>query len=266
MLAMIYTRDLQGYMMDKHKEHNKAKDKDTHERKDAGSKRNLDLSDADLEKKIENEKASEERRREERRKAFRRESDRVCDEKKNAVLKENQQLKEEMETLKDTMLRRQADFENYKKRIVKQQFETRKMAFRDFAHDIIQINDDLHRAIEASESIPKNGSIDDAHTSLVEGVSMISKRIEETMKKYGVVEIDALDQEFDPNFHEAVDTEISDEVEYDTVTKVYQKGFRIEDLVVRSAKVKVTKPKREVASAESATGDDEDAGGGGSVH
>ena len=74
---------------------------------------------------------------------------------------------------------------------------------------------------------------------------MISNRIEETMKKYGVVEIEALDSEFDPNFHEAVDIEMSGDVDRDTVTKVYQKGFRIDDLVVRSARVRVAKPAQE---------------------
>ena len=105
-----------------------------------------------------------------------------------------------MDALKDTMLRRQADFENYKKRMAKQQTEVRTMAVRDFAHDIIMINDDLLRAIEASENMPEGGSLEDAHQSFVEGVSMISRRIEEAMKKYGVVEIEALKQRVRPEF------------------------------------------------------------------
>lgn len=225
--------------MDKHKEHHKSKEKEIHEAREGAVKKDFDSSDEDLEKKILDEKAAEERR-----KAFRRDSDRVADEERCNAIKENQKLVSDMENLKDVMLRRQADFENYKKRMAKQQGESRKMAIRDFSCDIMEINDDLLRAIDASESITKSGSSEDSHRSFVEGVSMISRRIEEAMKKYGVMEIEALNQEFDPNFHEAVEIDMSDGVNLDTVTKVYQKGFRIDDLVVRSAKVRVTKPQK----------------------
>lgn len=243
--------------MDKHKDHGRTKEKAHHEEKERGVKQNLDMSDEALEKKMKNEKLSEERRSEERRKAFRREADRLADEQRSNAINENLKLRAEMDVLKDTMLRRQADFENYKKRIAKQQGEVRKMAFRDIAQDIILINDDLLRAIEAFKNLPGK-STEESHASFVEGVSMISRRIEETMKKYGVVEIDALNREFDPNLHEAVEIEMSDSEELDTVTKVYHKGFRIDDLVVRSAKVRVTKagrPKPE-PTPEKETGDD----------
>jgi molecular chaperone GrpE len=252
--------------MDKHKEHHKAKDKEIHEIKEAMLKKEYDSSDAVLEEKIKDEKESEERRRVERRILFRRDSDRVADEEKNNALKENHKLRAEMDNLKDTMQRRQADFENYKKRVAKQQGEYRKMYLRDFAHDIMEINDDLLRAIDASNSLTKNGSIEKSHSSFVEGVTMISNRIEATMKKYGVVEIDALNQAFDPNFHEAVEIEMSSDVDIDTVTKVYQKGFRIDDLVVRSAKVKVAKPKKEETSVELAPNNTGDGGGENRVH
>ncbi len=153
------------------------------------------------------------------------------------------------------MLRRQAVFENYKKRMARQQGESRKMAIKDFSNDIMEINDDLLRAIDASESMSRDASSEEAHKSFVEGVSMISRRIEEAMKKYGVVEIEALNQEFDPNFHEAVEIDMSDGVAVDTVTKVYQKGFRIDDMVVRSSKVRVTKPMKAAPPAEADTDD-----------
>jgi molecular chaperone GrpE len=252
--------------MDKHKEHHKAKDKEIHEIKEAMLKKEYDSSDEVLEEKIKDEKASEERRRVERRTSSRRDSDRVADEEKINAIKENQKLRSEMDNLKDTMQRRQADFENYKKRVAKQQGEYRKMYLRDFAHDIMEINDDLLRAIDASNSLTKSGSIEKSHSSFVEGVTMISNRIEATMKKYGVVEIDALNQAFNPNFHEAVEIEMSGDVDFDTVTKVYQKGFCIDDLVVRSAKVKVAKPKKEETPADLTTDNKEEGGGGNNVH
>jgi molecular chaperone GrpE len=251
--------------MDKHREHGKTKEKVPHEEKESAVKQKLDLTDEALEKKMKDEKASEERRSEERRRAYRREADRTADEQRTNAIKDNQKLREEMNALKDTMLRRQADFENYKKRIAKQQGEVRKMAFRDIARDIIQINDDLLRAIEASESMPDKSS-GESHASFVKGVSMISQRIEEALKKYGVVEIDAMNQEFDPNLHEAVEIEMSDGVEFDMVTKVYQKGFRIDDLVVRSAKVKVTKQNRPPAEPAPASEGNKEGGDEETVH
>ncbi|HQF09265.1 MAG TPA: nucleotide exchange factor GrpE [Spirochaetota bacterium] len=239
--------------MDKHKEHHKSKEKEVHE-----VKKEYDSTDEDLEKKMQDEKAAEERR-----KAFRRDADRVADEERSNAIKENQKLVSEMENLKDVMLRRQADFENYKKRMAKQQGEARKMAIKDFSQDIMEINDDLLRAIDASQNMAATCSSEESHRSFVEGVSMISRRIEETMKKYGVVEIEALDREFDPNYHEAVEIEMSGDVSRDTVTKVYQKGFRIDDLVVRSAKVKVSKPQKQAPPAGSEDGGDGDDGNDG---
>jgi len=243
--------------MDRHKEQ-KAKDRESAESREHTLKKDFDSSDEDLEKKMKDERASDERR-----KSYRREADRIADEEKTNAMKENLKLRGEMDVLKDTMMRRQADFENYKKRMAKQQGEYRKMVIRDFAQDIIQINDDLLRAIEASRGMAGEDVTEDAHRSFVDGVSMISDRIESTMGKYGVTEIDALDQEFDPNFHEAVEIETTGDASVDTVSKVYQKGFRIDDLVVRSAKVRVTKAKKADAPAGPAPEEGESEGGDG---
>ncbi len=148
----------------------------------------------------------------------------------------------ELAELKDLMQRRQADFENYKKRVIKNQEETRKLAIKDVALDIISINDDLLRAIDASSSVKEGESLEHAHASFVDGVKMISKNIEETLRKYGVEEIDHLGRPFDPQYNEAVEIVTSDAVKEETVTKIYQKGYSLGELVIRSARVQVTKP------------------------
>lgn len=198
----------------------------------------------------ENNRRKEERRRDVRRLRERRKSSaedessvefqlkKVISEKDNEIM----ELNKEVESIKELIQRRQADFENFKKRNLKLLEENKKFAIRDFALEIININDDLLRAIEVSRDIPEGESLEEAHNSFVEGVSMISGRIESTLNKFGITEIESLDLEFDPNLHEAVEIETCDSVECDTVTRVHQKGFRIDDLVVRSAKVKVTKP------------------------
>jgi len=150
-------------------------------------------------------------------------------------------LNNEIDSLKDILQRRQADFENYKKRSAKMQEEFKKLAIKDFAFDVINVNDDIIRAIEASENI--SGKNDhETKDSFIEGVKLISKRIEEILKKYGIQEIEAENMPFDPAYHEALEIENSERHEEDTVTKVYQKGFKLENHIIRSAKVRVSKP------------------------
>ncbi len=158
-------------------------------------------------------------------------------------------LNKEIDTLKDIMQRRQADFENFRKRTAKMQEEYKKLSIKDFALDVLNINDDLLRAIEAS-SIICDESSSDAANSMIEGVKLTSKRLIETMGKYGIEEIESENKPFDPNFHEAVEIETNPDITSDTVTKVYQKGFRLEEYVVRTAKVKVSKPAPRQEAAE----------------
>lgn len=154
-------------------------------------------------------------------------------------------LQLELAAVKDSMLRRQADFDNYKKRMVKLQEDNRKYAIKEIASDVVQINDDLLRAIEASTAFKSDEkTAQEAYDSFVQGVTMISKSIESVLQKYGVVEIDAMDREFDPNLHEAIEIEASPDVQCDMVTKVHRKGFMMNDMVLRSAQVKVTKPEK----------------------
>lgn len=153
---------------------------------------------------------------------------------------------EEIEALKDVLKRRQADFENYKKRMVKSQDEYRNMAIRDMSLDIISINDDLQHAVEAAGAVNENCTVAEARAAFVEGVSMISRQVLDMLKKYGIEEIESMDREFDPAQNEAVEIDESPEVEFDTITKVYRKGFRMGDTVIRAAKVRVSRPARKV--------------------
>ena len=167
-------------------------------------------------------------------------------------------LTKENETLKDLLQRRQADFENYKKRAAKLQEDYKKTAIKEFARDIININDDLIRAIEAGENLT-GADAEEAQRSFHQGVSMISKRIIDTLGNYGIVEIEAQGLPFNPNLHEAIEIEESEQdIETDIVTKVHQKGFKLDDLVIRTAKVKVAKAvkKNSGAPAEKENGQD----------
>lgn len=155
----------------------------------------------------------------------------------------------EISELKEIMLRRQADFENFKKRMLKNSEQEKKLSIKDIAIDVIEINDNILRASEAAENIDDNQSLEDAHKSYVEGVKMISKNIETMLEKYGIEEIESENVPFDPNIHEAVEITMDEKVKTDSVTHVYQKGFKFEEFVIRSAKVRVTKPLQAVAAS-----------------
>ncbi|MDH7554180.1 MAG: nucleotide exchange factor GrpE [Spirochaetota bacterium] len=149
---------------------------------------------------------------------------------------------EELSALKDLLMRRQADFENYKKRVIRMQEDDRKLAIKDMALDVITINDDLIRAIEAASNVQNVENLAEAHTSFVEGVKIISRQIEDMLKRYGVEEIESYNQPFDPEYNEAIEIDESPDVGKDTITKVYQKGFKLDKYVIRAARVKVTRP------------------------
>ena len=102
-------------------------------------------------------------------------------------------------------------------------------------------HDDINRAIEASENLSGKES-SDSKDSFIEGIKLVSKRIEEILNKYGIEEIESENKPFNPNYHEALEIENSADHKEDTVTKVYQKGFKLDEHLVRSAKVRVSKP------------------------
>jgi molecular chaperone GrpE len=155
---------------------------------------------------------------------------------------ELQKKDQEIASLKDILLRRQADFDNYRKRVMKTEEQNKKMAVTGIAGGIIKINDDLVRAAEAASSIAEDSSVEEVRQSFIEGVGLISKSIETLLEKYAITEIESENTPFDPNCHEAVEIDMQEGLDTDTVTKVYQKGYKLDDMVIRTAKVRVSKP------------------------
>ncbi|MGL4370370.1 MAG: nucleotide exchange factor GrpE [Spirochaetota bacterium] len=148
---------------------------------------------------------------------------------------------EEIAALKEQILRGRADFDNFRKRCIKTEDLNKKLAVKDFAVDVIKINDDLIRASEVAAQIAEGQSLEQAHKLYVDGVMLISKNIERALHHNGISEIDSLGCPFNPCFHEAVEFDVSEDVDCDTVTTVHQKGFIIDQIVIRPARVKVTK-------------------------
>jgi len=145
------------------------------------------------------------------------------------------QLEKERDEARDQALRARAELVNYQKR-VKQQAETDRLyAIGNFAHDLLDVLDNLDRATEALRASGAEG--------VVSGLEIVRKQLLSTMAKYGVEPIEALEQPFDPNFHDALMQQPSDEHPEGTVVAEIAKGYKIHDRVLRPSKVAVsTKP------------------------
>ena len=152
----------------------------------------------------------------------------------------------------DRLLRVTAEFENYKKRMEREMNDFRKFANESLIKDILPIVDNLERALE----IPY-GNNESAFNGMQEGVQMTLKGLLESLEKSGVVPIDSLDKPFDPNFHQAVMQEESEGHPENTVSKELQKGYMMNDRLLRPAMVVVSKKPDSKPDVESQTTEDE---------
>ncbi len=146
-----------------------------------------------------------------------------------------ERLERELADLRDRSIRTLADFDNYRKRAERERQEIRRYALMEPVRDLLEVVDNLERAVEAP------GSGDD----LRQGVEMILRQLGEMLRRYGVAPVEAEGRTFDPALHEAVSREESGEVAEPTVASELQKGYRLHDRLVRPARVLVTVPAEE---------------------
>lgn len=132
--------------------------------------------------------------------------------------------------LNDRYLRLAADFENYKRRSERDRASTIALANERFACDILEVADNIERALKS----------DDAH--LREGVIQIRRLLADQLQRHGVCPIDSLKKSFNPQEHEAIAHVPSDACEGTVIDEV-SRGYRMHDKVIRCAKVAVSKGK-----------------------
>ena len=154
---------------------------------------------------------------------------------------ELKRLQNALAEAQDAVLRRQADFENYRKRVERERTETYNRVVADAARKLLPVMDNLTRALDAERSVQSGESAEFRH--FLHGVQLISKQLSEVLESFGVQSIAAVGERFDPHIHEAVVTEPSDEHEPDTVVEELARGYRIGDRLLRPAMVKVAAPK-----------------------
>ena len=137
----------------------------------------------------------------------------------------------------DRFLRVSADFENYKKRTAREICEIKKYANESLISEMLNVVDNLERAITSSSGNDKLNSC------FIEGVGMTLKEILKVFENYGVKPIESLCKTFDPNFHQAVMQQESNEHPENTVISELQKGYMIHDRLLRPSMVVVSTAK-----------------------
>lgn len=153
-------------------------------------------------------------------------------------------LESQLAAERERMLRLRADFDNYRKRTERERGEIERYALADMLRELLPVVDNLERAL----SVPSaQGDGED----LRKGVEMIVRQFHELLKRYGLVPIVALGERFDPSVHEAVFQEESDGIVVPTVAVELQRGYRLNDRLLRPSLVKVAVP-REAAHDSSA--------------
>lgn len=151
-------------------------------------------------------------------------------------LKRIAELEEENNLLKDQYLRKQAELENYRKRMQREKAETIQFSNKQLLLDLVPIIDDFERAIKSSE-------VSKDFESFHDGVVLIEKGFINLLeRKWGLIRFDSEGEVFDPQRHEAITTEERTDHETSMVLEDYQKGYLLHDKVLRFAKVKVSLP------------------------
>ncbi|MBN2400588.1 nucleotide exchange factor GrpE [candidate division KSB1 bacterium] len=148
----------------------------------------------------------------------------------------------ERDELKDKYLRGLAEIDNFRKRVNKEKEEFQKYVLSEFLLDLLQIYDNLERALKATSMSVEKG--------IIAGVEIIRKQLLDLLKKYHVQEIDALGKPFDPVFHEALSKEERPEIAAPIVVEIYQKGFTYHDKLLRPVLTKVAIPGENVKNQE----------------
>ena len=147
----------------------------------------------------------------------------------------------ECNQLKDQLLRVRADFDNYRKRMLREMAQIRQTASANLIRALLPALDNLERALAHAS----------AEEGFVEGVGMVYKQFQEAFANEGLEPVPALHEVFDPNVHDALATMPSENVESGRILEEYERGYRLRDTILRPARVIVSSGPPEIVSNES---------------
>jgi len=163
-----------------------------------------------------------------------------AEESSDAASEQLQKLLAEKQELMNTLVRRQADFENYRRRVEKERAQDRQRATESMIEHLLPVLDAFDRALSESS--------DTAYIEYRKGFEMIRRQLWETLAKQGLVRIEAMDQEFNPHFHHAIERVETTEHADGIVIGELQPGYIFHGRVIRPAMVRVaTEPESKSA-------------------
>lgn len=158
-------------------------------------------------------------------------------------------LTKEAAESRDKMLRTLAEMENLRKRTAKEVADARTYGIANFARDVLDIADNLQRALDAVPADTK-AAADPGLKALIEGVELTERSLLNTLEKNGVKKFDPAGEKFDPNFQQAMYEVPDTSVPPGTVVQVVQAGYTIGERVLRPALVAVSKGGAKMASEQ----------------
>lgn len=158
---------------------------------------------------------------------------------KNNIYKDEElnKLKQELDECKENLLRVQAEADNFRKRLMKDYEERFKFANQSLLLEFLTVVDNIELALRHIDE-GKTDSLE----KFKEGLTLILKQMKDFLAKYGMKEILCVEgEQFDPNLHDAIMLDSREDLENNTITMVLQKGYTLNDRVVRPVKVRVNK-------------------------
>ncbi len=142
------------------------------------------------------------------------------------------ELEQQVSDLNSRLLRTHADFDNFRRRTKEEKEAAAKYRAQSLVEELLSVLDNFERALAVE---PTN----DETKTLLQGMEMVHRQLQDAMQKEGVEVIEAVGQTFDPHLHQAVMQVDSDEHEPNTVIEEFQKGYKLKDRVIRPSMVKV---------------------------
>ena len=149
------------------------------------------------------------------------------------------ELKLKLKDTEDKLLRSLAENDNLRKRHDKEIEDNSKYAIKNFSYSLLNVADNLQRALESVPNTEASGLDDNIIKNLIIGIKAVEKELIDSLEKHGVKRFDSINQKFNPEIHQAV-SKVHNEKEDGTIVEEMQKGFKIGDRLLRPAMVVVS--------------------------
>ena len=163
-------------------------------------------------------------------------------------------LRKEKEEHLDLLLRKQAEFENYRKRVAKEKEQLRLTAQASVLEELLPVLDAFEKGLHSLKAAPGDSELD----AYREGYELMFKEVQSVLQKFAVIEIPGVGAPFDPNVHEAVVREVTTGHKEGEILDEYRKGYKLKDRLLRPSQVKVAvHPVEPSAAPEKGQGEEE---------